>query len=361
MKVKSFNSYLSSRIYDDLVPKNDFFRALDSLFDWTELTFDLNFLANNDHGGRPRYQPVLLFKMLFLSFLYDISDRETADLCTNNIRCKFFLGLDITQPSPHYSMLSLFKKEIIEKFGFLWLTELFYQLVNKIKEQGLSFGKVQALDATHTIANVNTFKDNENKKNDKKPPRDTDASWGAKGTENKKTPKGETVKVVKYFYGYKSHILAETDFGIITGLAVSSGNVADINAGEDLVIRELIEKRNFKIDILTADKSYGCGVLIGILEKDKNVQTAFGLNGQFYKGKYKEHWKQYTDDPEHIEARKKRSVIERVNADLKNNHGLRRCRFLGLENYSFQATMAAIVYNIKRFIKIMVGIKFKPT
>lgn len=362
MNSKNFNLYLSNAIYDNLVPQKDFFRVINDLIDWYDISFDLKFLANNDHAGRPRYPHDIIFKMFFLSSLYNISDRETENLCTNNIRIKYFLGLDITQPAPDFSLLSIYRKQIINKFGAEWINDVFYKILKKIKQAGISIGKIKALDSTHSIADVNISKYNKDKDNDDKNfPRDPDASWGCKGTEKRRTKTNKSVDVLKYFFGYKTHILAESNLGIITGISVSPGNVADINAGEDLVINQLIKKRKQKIDFLTADKAYGCAILIGILEKDYNTQTAFCLNKNFLKGKYKQRWQNYLNDLTRQKQRKKRYIVEQVNADLKNNHGLSKCKYLGLSKYNFQATMTAIVHNLKRTIKVLFGLSFKLT
>lgn len=359
MATTSFNSYLSNHIYDNLVPANDFFRKLNEIVDWHELTFDLHALAENDHGGRPRFAPVVLFKGLFLSFLYDASDRDTENLCTYDLRCKYFLGLPITESSPDYSTLCTFRGEVLEKFGALWLEQLFKKVVSAAVAAGISFGTIHALDATHTIADVNTEKDRERQK-DGSTPRDADAAWGAKGLETKLTAKGDKVKVVKYFYGYKTTLLNEADYGLITGLTVDSGNVADIDGGERLVIQELTEMERQRIGLLATDKAYGCGVLIGILEKSLGVKTAFNLNSNFLRGKHRERWLSYLNDPARVAARKKRYVVERANGDLKDNHSLRRARYLGLLKYRFQATMAAIAYDLKHMVTILTGQHFRP-
>lgn len=355
----SFNSYLSNHVYDNLVPADDFFRKLNEIIDWHELTFDLHKLSNNDHGGRPRYAPVVLFKSLFLSFLYDASDRDTENLCTYDLRCKYFLGLPITESAPDYSTLCTFRGEVLEKFGAPWLEQLFKKIVSSAVEAGISFGTIYALDATHTVADVNTQLDSERQRSGQAP-RDPDAAWGAKGLEAKLTAKGDKIKVVKYFYGYKTTLLPETDYGLIAGLTTDTGRMADIDGGERLVIQELTEIERKRIGCLAADKAYGCGVLIGILEKDYGVQTAFNLNSNFLRGKNRGRWLAYLNDPIRVAARKKRYVVERTNGDLKDNHSLRRCRYLGLLKYQFQVTMAAIAYNLKHMVTIMTGQHFRP-
>ena len=74
------------------------------------------------------------------------------------------------------------------------------------KKQGVAFGKIMALDSTHTVSDVDTHKDKERREQGEEP-RDKDASWGVKGTETRLTPDGNKVETVKYFHGYKAHLL----------------------------------------------------------------------------------------------------------------------------------------------------------
>ncbi|MBI2644861.1 transposase, partial [Candidatus Uhrbacteria bacterium] len=148
------NAYLSSTVYDNLVPKDDFLRLLLELIDWREMVWDLCKLAKNDEGGRPRYNHVLLFKMLFLSFLFNTSDRDTEELCTNNIRCKFFLGLELQENAPDFTTLCRFRNDLLAQFGKEWLDDVFSQIIAECKKLGVKFGAVHALDATHSIARV---------------------------------------------------------------------------------------------------------------------------------------------------------------------------------------------------------------
>jgi hypothetical protein len=43
--------------------------------------------------GRAPWDPVLMFKMVLLQFLYDLSDRDVEEQCTWNLLFKSFLDL----------------------------------------------------------------------------------------------------------------------------------------------------------------------------------------------------------------------------------------------------------------------------
>lgn len=358
------NSYLASLVYDNLVSADNFLRQLNDLIDWNWLALDLDKLANNSQGGRPRYNPTLMFKMLFLSFLYDLSDRDTAEMCSHHIVFKYFLGLDIAAPAPDYSTLCSFRNQLLKILGSSWLEQMWTDIIQGAQEQGVVFGQVLTLDATHTLANVNTYKEQQRRETEGLDPLDKDAAWGAKGSESKiETGTGKKVKVTKYFYGYKAHLLADADTGLIVKATVSPGRNADINEGELLLLKKMSKAervRYLQDKTLTADKGYADAILIGLLEKDEHINTAICLPQTYFKGPYQQRWLKYTYDPKRMLAKKQRYVIERINADLKNNHGLRRCRYYGLAKYNFQTLMAALAHNLKTMTTMLTGARLRP-
>lgn len=360
------NAYLSSAVYENLVPKDDFLRLLADLIDWREMVWDLCKLARNDFGGRPKYNHVLMFKMVFLSFLFDASDRDTEELAANNIRCKYFLGLEIQEAAPDYTTLCRFRNELLKTFGKEWLDCVFSQIVAECKRLGVKFGTIHALDATHSIANVDIRKEGTPHSNSEIEKRndlsDPDARWGAKGTEIKKDEHGNNVKITKFFYGYKAHLLTETRNGLITALATSAGNEADVDAGESLLLRQMDEKQRIAINLetVTADAGYSDAVLIGILEKDHDIKTAIAVHPRMLKGAYKERWMTYKNTRKNI-LKKNRYVVEQVNGDMKNNHGFAKCRYLGLAKYHLQTVMTSIAHNLKIALTAVAGARFRPT
>jgi IS5 family transposase len=348
-------------LYEGCIDKDHFLAQLDWIFNWDDLAEPLFDLANNAHGGRPRYSPLIMLKMLFLSFLFDKSDRDMEFAATNNLLIKYFLRLPIDGKSPDHSSISRFRDEILREKGGEFFKDMFYSIVAQAKDKGINFSTIQALDATHTTADVNTHNDGHKVKHLEGKPRDKDASWGCKGTETKITSKGKKVEVNKYFYGYKAHLTAETNHGLVTEYHTTTGKTADIDGGDRLIHRVMGEKQRKQIDILTADKGYGSPVWINLLEKFTDIITAFCLpKTMTEQGFKKEKWQSYDQDFNRKTMRKLRYVIERTNGDLKNNHSLRRCRYLGLQKYNFQTAMASIAHNVKTSVRIITGARLRP-
>ena len=234
--------------------------------------------------------------------------------------------------------------------------------MSQAKERGIFFGNIHTLDATHTVADVDTAKDGYNQKHLGALPRDPDAAWGVKGDEKKMTTNGTVVDVLKTFFGYKSHLIAETTHGLLTGVHITAGNISDLDGGDWLVHRILLPTEIQDIHILLADKGYGCPVWINLLEKYTGIVTAFSLPKTLLTyGQHQDRWKQYYETDEHRKTlRKERSIIERINADLKDNHSLRHCRYLGKTKYTFQTIMASIAHNVKIIMKLTTGARLRP-
>lgn len=354
--VKLPNQYLSRDVYRGFIDSEHFLVRLDELFDWHDMAAPLHDLGENDHGGRPRYPSALMLKMLFVSFLFNLSDRETEFSATNNLLVKYFLGLPIDQKAPDHSSLCRFRDAVLAKKGLAFFADLFGEVLTMAKARGVAFSVVHALDATHTLAAVD-----EQKPQDPKTPRDPDASWGCKGDETKVTKEGHKVQIPKFFLGYKAHLLAETGNGFVTGVHATGGKVADIDGGDWLMHRILTNDARGGIKVLLADKGYGCPVWINLLEKHTGIMTAFSLPDTMTKrGERREKWQRYADDAGRKAFKRERSVIERINADLKDNHGLRRSRYLGLVKYRLQTLMASMAHNIKLAIRLLTGARLRP-
>lgn len=350
------NKFLSLDVYKACLDQTHFLIKLKELFDWQGMAAPLETLAKNAEGGRPRTPPVVLLKALFISFLFNHSDRETEFAATSNLYVKFFLELPIDEKAPDHSTLSRFRDETLRVKGSDFFRELFRSLLAQAKEKGVEVSIIDALDATHTWANVDT-----SKPDDPKTPRDPDATWGCKGNETRTTADGEKVQIPKYFFGYKAHLLVETSKGIITGFHATPGHTADLDGGDWLIHRILTNGERAGIGVLTADKGYGCPVWINLLEKYTGIMTAFALPETMTKrGEHQEKWRRYVADGGRTAFRKERTTVERANGDLKDNHGLRRCRYRGLAKYTYQTAMSSMAHNLKIFVRALTGARFKP-
>jgi len=54
-----------------------------------------------------------------------------------------------------------------------------------------------------------------------------------------------------------------------------------------------------------------------------------------------------------------RYKIECKYGEAQEHHGLRMCRYLGRLRYAIQAYLTAIALNLRRMVKVMMGVSFK--
>ena len=141
---------------DDLVPQDHLLRLIDKAIDWSfiyDLVEDKYCLDN----GRPSLDPVVLIKIPFIQYLYGIkSMRQTIKDIEVNVAYRWFLGLEMYDPVPHFST---FGKNYTRRFKD---TDLFEQIFAKILEDCYKWKLVDPtevfVDATHVKARANNKK-----------------------------------------------------------------------------------------------------------------------------------------------------------------------------------------------------------
>jgi len=130
--------------------------------------------------GQALYNPSLMLKMLLLSYLYDISERQVEILANDSLSIGFFLRSGADEIAPDHSTLTLlFKNRLISNSGMKAYEELFDQLLSIAHTRGVNFGRLQLVDSVRLVADVNAGKDRQ-RQNNGKSPRDKDAKWRSK-------------------------------------------------------------------------------------------------------------------------------------------------------------------------------------
>lgn len=141
---------------DDLVSQNHLLRIIDKAIDWSFI-YDLVFDKYSNETGRPSIDPVTLIKIPLIQYLYGIkSMRQTIKDIEVNMAYRWFLGLELYDPVPHFST---FGKNYTRRFKD---TDLFEQIFQHILEECYRFKLVDPtqvfVDATHVKARANNKK-----------------------------------------------------------------------------------------------------------------------------------------------------------------------------------------------------------
>ena len=141
---------------NDMVPQNHMLRLIDRAINWNFI-YDLVEEKYCPDNGRPSMDPVMLIKIPFIQYLYGIkSMRQTMKEIEVNVAYRWFLGLDMLDPVPHFST---FGKNYTRRFKD---TDLFEQIFSKILEDCMKYKLVNTeqifVDATHVKACANSKK-----------------------------------------------------------------------------------------------------------------------------------------------------------------------------------------------------------
>jgi len=338
------------------VAPNHFLRRLRDLLDWEDLTRDLAecYKGGAEYGPVP-YHPAVPFKMLLLSYLYNLSERQVEEFANENMPARYFLGLGGQHSAHDHSTLTVFKQRIIQREGAEAFEARLKGIVQAAKEKGISFGPIQVVDATHTIADVDVKQDDERKK-EGAGPRDKDAAWGSKGRKTVRTTEGNTVKVSKSFYGYKAHLSLNAESEIITSVVVTPGNKTDGQQFPELVRKD--EEAGIEARIYAGDKGYDDGDNHELLFS-RGKSSALCLNAYRTKLYPEGLWADLKASEDYKAGLKERYKIEQKNGEAKRRHGLDRCRYLGLVKYKVQSLMTVIAMNLKRMVLLLCGVSFR--
>ena len=120
---------------ESLVPSDHILRRFDTLI-------SLNFLHEEtrryySHTGQPSVDPVVLFKMMLLGYLFGIpSERKLADEMRVNLAFRWYLGYDLDEATPNHSVLSKARCRFPESV----FAGLFSQVVKLCLQAGLICG-----------------------------------------------------------------------------------------------------------------------------------------------------------------------------------------------------------------------------
>ena len=354
-------SFFGDFLYEALIPADHFLRHLRELVPWHRYTYRLiKYYRGKGQVGRPPTDPALVFKMLILSYLYNLSERQVEELCNYYLPAKYFLGLAVDEKAPDHSTLTVFKRRILENGKRVAYERLLQYVIKDAAEAGIEFGPIQLVDSTHSTADVNVSKDKKRQK-EGQGPRDPDARWGCKGSYTVTNEDGSKQKREKWIHGFKMHTSMNVQAQMITSLLVSGANGHDGHYLQALIQSDL--DQSLPVQVCAADRGYDDTANHFWLQQ-QGIGNAIHLNRYRTqkKDRNKEVWQQLLEEPWYDDALGSRYQIERKFGEGKKHHSLGRCRYLGGARYVIQACLTAIVLDLKQLVRGLTGVSFRgPT
>ncbi len=218
-------------------------RRLNQTVDWQQFRPILQRVREKnrkDNSGRKPYDTLLMFKIIVVQSLYNLSDDETEYQILDRHSFSEFVGLRASDTVPDAKTIWLFREQLKE---LKLLDKLFARFERTLRAEGYCAKKGSIVDAAivevprqHNKRSENkqikrgevpaSFTKNPNKHRQK----DTDARWTKK-------------RDVRY-YGYKNHVNVDARHKLIRRYTVTDASVHDSQ-----VIDELLDPSNTNADV----------------------------------------------------------------------------------------------------------------
>ena len=100
--------------------------------------------------GRPAKEPEMMMKLLFLQYIYNLSDVKVIEEASYNLAFLWFLGLNPEDKLPDPSLLAKFRTQRMQE---VTLDEVLSEIVRQCVEIGIISGDALTVDSTHIEAN----------------------------------------------------------------------------------------------------------------------------------------------------------------------------------------------------------------
>lgn len=302
--------------------------------------------SDRSKGGRPPFDAVLMFKILVLQALYNLSDDQAEYQIRDRLSFMRFLGLGLHDRVPDAKTIWLFRELLVRAKA---IEGLFDRFEAALREHGYLAMSGQIVDATIVSAPKQRNDDGEKAaikqgeipegwadKPAKLRQKDRDARWTMKRGRVQRladgTPKGAEIMIPAF--GYKNHISTDQRHGLIRKWTVTH---AAANDGKHL--KSLIDPDNTASPVW-ADTAYRSEANEAWLEKQGRTSMI-----HFRKPRGKAMSK--TRKKANAARSAIRSAVEHVFAHQKGLMAL-SVRTIGLERAKIKIGMVNLAYNMRR-------------
>lgn len=222
MKQRGFFDF--SERQKKLLKTRNFLEQINAIVTWEAFRPLLDAALNRstrEKGGRPPFDAVLMFKILVLQALYNLSDEQTEYQILDRLSFMTFLGFDLHSVVPDARTIWLFREDLIAAQA---VEKLFYQFDAMLSAHGFEASGGQIIDATFVDVprQRNGRDDNKTIKEGKVP-----EGWSDKKKAHKDTDARWTKKNGAAYYGYKNHANVDRKHKVIRRYKVTDASVHD--------------------------------------------------------------------------------------------------------------------------------------
>jgi IS5 family transposase len=304
--------------------------------------------SDGAQGGRPPFDPVMMFKILVIQAMDNLTDERAEFLINDRMSFMRFLGLSLADRVPDARTIWLFREKLTKAGA---IEGLFARFDTALRASGYIAMSGQIVDATLVPAPKQRNSEDEKKaiKAGRIPEgwaespaklrqKDRDARWTVKFSKAKERPDGTKppVDIAIPTFGYQNHIAIDKGFGFIR-----KWTATDAAAYEGARLREgLLGKTNTAASVW-ADTAYRSTGNEAFMAKN-------GLVSRIHRKK-----------PEPSDARRRpsrqrppmgRSLARRARLRGAEEQDEALIRTIGIARAKVKTGMANLVYNFKRLV-----------
>lgn len=300
-------------------------------------------------GGRPPFDPVMMFKILVIQAMDNLSDERAEFLINDRMSFMRFLGLSLSDRVPDARTIWLFREKLTKARV---IQPLFARFDAALRASGYIAMSGQIVDASLIAAprQRNTEEEKQAIKEGRIPEdwrdkpaklrqKDRDARWTMKFTKAKPKGDGSTppLDLAIPVFGYQNHISIDRGFGFIRKWTAS-----DAAAYEGARLREgLLDKSNTAASVW-ADTAYRSAANETFMENN-------GFISHVHRKKPRGRPMPAAIRRANAAKSKIRSRVEHVFAEQKDRMAL-FLRTIGIARATVKIGMANLVYNFKRLL-----------
>lgn len=289
-----------------------------------------------DNSGRKPYDCVLMFKVLILQSLYNLSDDQMEYHTRDRISFMQFLGLKLDDVVPDSKTIWLFREQLTE---LKLIKTLFSKFDEFLAKQGYTAKAGSIVDASIVEVAVqrNSREDNKQIKQGQIPrswtdnpnkmrQKDTDARWIKKHNRS--------------YFGYKNHVNVDVKHKLIRKYEITEASVHDSQ-----VAKKLLDNKNSNKDVY-GDSAYRSDEISSHLKK-KGLRDCIHRKGC--------RWDKL-DDRSKKANRKKSRIRSRVEHCFGriSQFGRKMIRCIGKVRACAKIGLRNLVYNMDRYIRLAV-------
>jgi IS5 family transposase len=319
--------------------KGDPLAAISKLMPWEMFRADIEVVvltaeeSRKSSAGRKPIDALVLFRMLVLQSLYNLSDEQIEYQVRDRLSFTRFLGLGIEEGVPDGTTLWLFREKLA-KAGLM--DKLFERFSQHLEAKGYIARGGQMVDAT--IVAVPRQR-NSRDENEQVRAGTTPEDWKKRPSKNRQKDKDArwTKKHGRSLFGYKNHVNADARHKLIRKYGVTDASVHDSQAFDDL-----LNKGNTSSEVY-ADSAYRSA------EMERKLK-ARGFRSRIHKRGRRNRPLSEAETEANSRKSKVRARIEHVFGAQENAPGGRLVRTIGIVRAKIKIGLQNLAYNIRRLV-----------